>query len=164
MACGRAGAQVAIGDIVDVKRGSMSDKSGTVKFIKANNLFLHSRCAVVPLPPGPGRPAKAILHALLGYTKMRRLLTGERQGRLKLVREATLLCASWECRHRRGRFPRCKCSERRVDTAKGPLLSLCLSQGIKVEAPEHTCAQVPLFAQVFRKVQVSCGWPPEMGA
>mmetsp|Transcript_16448 Transcript_16448/g.49275 ORF Transcript_16448/g.49275 Transcript_16448/m.49275 type:complete len:1138 (+) Transcript_16448:204-3617(+) len=34
---------VAIGDIVDVKRGSMSDKSGTVKFIKANNLFLHSR-------------------------------------------------------------------------------------------------------------------------
>lgn len=32
-------AQVAIGDIVDVKRGSMSDKSGTVKFIKANNLL-----------------------------------------------------------------------------------------------------------------------------
>lgn len=34
---------VGIGDMVDVKRGSMSDKSGTVKFIKANNLFLHSR-------------------------------------------------------------------------------------------------------------------------
>ena len=35
--------QVAVGDMVDVKRGAMSDKSGTVKFIFQGSLFLHSR-------------------------------------------------------------------------------------------------------------------------
>ena len=37
--------QVAVGDMVDVKRGAMSDKSGTVKFIFQGSLFLHSRYA-----------------------------------------------------------------------------------------------------------------------
>ena len=35
--------QVAVGDMVDVKRGAMSDKAGTVKYIFQGSLFLHSR-------------------------------------------------------------------------------------------------------------------------
>ena len=35
--------QVAVGDMVDVTRGAMNDKSGTVKFIFQGSLFLHSR-------------------------------------------------------------------------------------------------------------------------
>ncbi len=39
--------QVAVGDMVDVKRGAMSDKSGTVKYIFQGFLFLHSRCGAL---------------------------------------------------------------------------------------------------------------------
>ena len=42
-------AQVAVGDMVDVKRGAMADKAGTVKYIFQGSLFLHSRC-VAPDP------------------------------------------------------------------------------------------------------------------